>query len=165
MITLAMREDIEEIAALFQQAKAQMLRDNILQWHQAYPNLKHIAKDIIDQKCYKLVKNDEIVSVASFYQEGNTYWIKRFATTPSYTKCGYASQLYQHLENLGVVRQAEKICSVTNHSNQKMQHFFLKQGFHKDAEYEDASRKNCGKFYVFCKNLEVSKHDASSRTS
>ena len=33
MITLAMREDIEEIAALFQQAKAQMLRDNILQWH------------------------------------------------------------------------------------------------------------------------------------
>jgi N-acetylglutamate synthase-like GNAT family acetyltransferase len=155
MIALATNQDIVEIVELFQKAKRQMEREHILQWNQEYPNSNIITQDILEKKCYKLVEKKEIVSVASIFQEKGVCWIKRFATNPAYTECGFASQLYQFLEKLGIDDQAEKIYSSTNNSNQKMQNFFLKQGFVRQSKYEEESRKSYGEFYIFCKRLEV----------
>lgn len=155
MIALARMADIKEIVALFQAAKVEMLKANIRQWNQSYPNDELIKQDIVANRCYKLVVKGRIVCVASFIEAGDGYWLKRLATVADCTKCGYASQLYHYLEGLAIAKKVGYSYAATHHSNHKMQQFFLKHGFIRGEGYIEKARSDFGLFYVFYKKLEV----------
>lgn len=154
MIELACKKDLSEIWHIFEAAKKQMLVDNIKQWTPTYPDKRQVYHDIMTKKCFKLIVDEEIVSVASLFIDQNMGWVKRIATKPEYSHQGFASILYEYIEQEVITKHIKKIYGATNHSNQKMQIFFLKHGFVKEAAYEEPLRKAYGQFYIFCKKLE-----------
>lgn len=153
-ITLALQKDLREIYHLFEAAKRQMDQTNVHQWTIHYPNKEIVEADIANQQLYKLVVNKKIVAVATLsFESQESYTLRRIATNPDYLSKGYASVLINDLINRIREKNGKHIYSSTNHSNEKMQHFFKKIGFEKISEYAESEREHLGSFYKYLKEI------------
>lgn len=109
----AKEQDLEEIFLVFTEAIEEMIRNNIFQWDEIYPDKILISDDIRNEQLYIGIMENKIVSVYVLnqecdeqYQNGNWEYpnstfavIHRLCVNPHFQNKGIGSTTLKHIHN------------------------------------------------------------------
>lgn len=155
----AQLNDLEEILALFSDAKKNMSLLGISQWTNSYPDTSCILSDITTNDL-KIMRNElgEILAIGTFTQTPDKYLKERCSNNVWFIKRLVSTKRLKGKSNgndwieLCLDRYCDgnsKIYSITNHTNWPMQKLFQKSGFTKIGETLIPDRISFGKFYIY----------------
>ena len=149
----SVKEDIENIMNIINQAKRYFKENKIDQWQNGYPNEETIQNDIKNNNSYVLESDNKIIATAMVsFEEDNTYkniyegqWlsnskygvIHRIAVEEKIKGNGTASKIIKFVEDLCKDNEANSIRIDTHKDNISMQRLIEKNGF-----------KYCGIIYL-----------------
>ena len=110
---LAKPENIDEIHKLISSATNTMIKQNIYQWDEVYPNRKIIEEDVNNQQLYYSTIDDEIAVIFTLnkecdegynngewqYSDNNFCVIHRLCVKPEFQNIGLAKKAMSFIEN------------------------------------------------------------------
>lgn len=145
MIRNAILDDVSEILKITKACAAHMIRNNIFQWNEFYPNASAFERDIERGECYVLEIENEIVgcvTISTFMDEEylpitwltpneNNIYIHRLAVHPEYQGNGYAQQLLSFAEDYAKANTCASIRLDTFSQNKRNQKFYELRGYKK----------------------------------
>jgi GNAT superfamily N-acetyltransferase len=162
-IQLATADDLNSIVKIFRDAVENMIRNNIFQWDEIYPNEDVLANDIRKKQMHKAIFDNAIVSIFVLNKEydeeyANGTWeykgsnfvvLHRLCVNTDYQNKGFGSRtmacIEEYLKNMGV----ESIRLDTFSKNPAALKLYNKAGYKKAGEVN--WRK--GLFYLLEKKL------------
>lgn len=150
--------DASRIWEIIRQAKAQMHRENRLQWDESYPAPEHIADDINKGYAYVLCDGANVIAYAAVIFDGESAYgsirgkwlsdgpfvvVHRLAVADRMKQRGIATRVMQEVEKLSVARNVRSFKVDTNFDNADMQRVLEKCGFAYCGEitYRSGSRR------------------------
>lgn len=145
MIRKAILEDVNKILKITKACAAHMIRNNILQWNEFYPNALAFERDIEHDECYVLEIENEVigcVTISTLMDEEyvpidwltpneNNIYIHRLAVHPEYQGKGYAQQLLSFAEDYAKTNTYASIRLDTFSQNKRNQKFYECRGYKK----------------------------------
>ena len=145
MIRKATRLDIDSLMNLTKACAAFMIKNNIYQWNEHYPNRKAFKNDIFRKELYVLELNNTIigcVTISTFMDEEykevnwltpnkNNIYIHRLAIHPKHQGKGFAQQLMDFAERLAIDNSYASIRLDTFSKNKRNQKFYELRGYKK----------------------------------
>lgn len=141
------KEDIPEILAIIEDAKALLKSLQIDQWQNGYPNQEQIENDIKNKESYVVVKDNTIIGTTMFtLQKEPTYevihngsWIvskekpygviHRLATSAKYRKMGIAQFIFENCHKILKTNGVTSLKIDTHEENMGMQSLIKKLGY------------------------------------
>lgn len=154
-IRLSKIEDIPNIMAIIDDAKAYLASQNIDQWQNGYPNSKQVKNDILKNESYVVVNDkNQIIATSMFTTNSEpTYkiidgnWIideslnygviHRMAIKKEFRKFGLATFMFHEFHSLLLEKKIESLKIDTHEDNLGMQSLMKKLGY-----------KYCGVIYT-----------------
>jgi GNAT superfamily N-acetyltransferase len=111
-LQLAKIEDLNIIDKIFKKAIENMIRNNILQWDEVYPNENILENDITKNQMYKIIMGNNIISVFVLNKEydkeyldgnweynGNNFIVlHRLCVNIEYQNKGFGMKTMLHIE-------------------------------------------------------------------
>jgi ribosomal protein S18 acetylase RimI-like enzyme len=146
MIEKAKKSDIEEISALAEKTRIQMLEMGLLQWVGDYPNQAHFLNDYKQDGLYIYKEKGKIMASVTILPENeeaykeitwlkdNSLVIHRVIVSPDSQKKGIGQALFSKAIELGKELGCDSIKVDTHPDNFRMQGLIKKMGF-KDIGY------------------------------
>ena len=146
-IRLSKIEDIPNIMAIIDDAKAYLASQNIDQWQNSYPNSKQVKNDILKNESYVVVNDeDQIIATSMFTTNSEpTYkiidgnWIidetevygviHRMAIKKEFRKLGLATFLYDEFHQQLKDKKVKSLKIDTHEENIGMQSLIKKLGY------------------------------------
>jgi RimJ/RimL family protein N-acetyltransferase len=162
-IQLAKIDDLNNIVRTFKNVIENMIKNNIFQWDEIYPNEDILENDIRKNQMYKIILDNNIISVFVLNKEydkeysngiweynGNNFmFLHRFCINTEYQNKGFGTEtmvcIEKYLKNIGI----ESIRLDTFSKNQAALKLYDKLGYKKTGEVN--WRK--GLFYFLEKKL------------
>ena len=143
MIRKATVHDIEAILEMTKACAAHMIRQNIFQWNEHYPNKLAFTKDIERGELYVLendnrimgcivistLMDDEYIPVHWLTENSKNLYIHRVAVHPEFQGQGNAQQLMTFAENFGKDHGYVSIRLDTFSQNKRNQNFYEQRGY------------------------------------
>lgn len=142
---LALKEELQEIMVIINQAKARRKAEGSNQWQDGYPNIKTIDADISNQVGYVLVNEKHkvvgysavLITDEPAYDDLEGEWlskddfivIHRVAIHDDYLGKGLAKLIFENVEKLALSKSIFSIKVDTNFDNLPMLHIFGKLGY------------------------------------
>ena len=160
----AIKQDLEEIVSLYQEAIAHMIKNNIFQWDEIYPNAEVLEEDIEREEMYVLEdgnriascivineEQDELYQTGSWrYTKGRMAVIHRLCVKPKAQGHGTGKKMIQLAEELIYHLGYDIIRLDTFSQNLKARHLYEVFGYTYAGEV--TFRK--GLFYLMEKALQ-----------
>lgn len=145
MIRKAILEDVNKILKITKACAAHMIRNNILQWNEFYPNALAFERDIEHDECYVIEIESEVIgciTISTLMDEEyvpidwltpneNNIYIHRLAVHPEYQGKGYAQQLLSFAEDYAKTNTYASIRLDTFSQNKRNQKFYERRGYKK----------------------------------
>lgn len=145
MIRKAIEHDIDQILSVTKACAAYMIKQNIFQWNEFYPNNLAFEKDIQREECYVFENEKKIIgciTISTFMDEeyapidwltsnNNNIYIHRLAVHPKYQGMGYAQQMMQFAENYAKNNKYQSVRLDTFSQNKRNQKFYELRGYKK----------------------------------
>ena len=141
----SVKEDVEDILTIIEQAQAYLKEAGINQWQNNYPNSETICRDIDHQESYVLMEGDAIVATTALsFKEEKTYrsiyegqWISnkeyavihRLAVNHNDKGSGVASKVICFVEKICLDKGITSIKVDTHENNRSMQRLLEKNKF------------------------------------
>jgi ribosomal protein S18 acetylase RimI-like enzyme len=162
-IQLAKTDDLDSIVKIFKSAIENMIKNDILQWDELYPNEDILTDDIRKNQMYKIVFDNDIVSAFVLnkehdeeyangtweYDENSFMVLHRLCVNTEYQNKGFGTRtmkcIEEHLKNTGI----ESIRLDTFSKNQAALKLYEKLGYKKTGE----ANWRKGLFYLLEKKL------------
>lgn len=144
-IRIATLADLDQIVSIYEDAKRLLKASGSDQWQSGYPNHDTVKSDIFEDNLYILIRNDIIIGVAYFGDQGEkTYhkidgtWlndepylvIHRIATRDGYYGMGVAKALFNFGEKLALEKGIYNIRVDTHKQNLTMLSLLSKLNYH-----------------------------------
>jgi ribosomal protein S18 acetylase RimI-like enzyme len=160
---LAKMDDLDSIVKIFKNAIENMIKNDILQWDEIYPNEDILADDVRKNQMYKIIFDNNIVSAFVLNKEydeeyengiweydGNNFMVlHRLCVNTEYQNKGFGARtmkcIEEHLKNTGI----ESIRLDTFSKNQAALKLYEKLGYKKTGE----TNWRKGLFYLLEKKL------------
>jgi putative acetyltransferase len=116
-------------------------------WAQTPPDYVRWSKKLEDNSPFLLIENEMVVAFVALKKGGE---IGLLYTDPNYQRQGFASSLYNYIENFAYGRNEKKL---SVYASKVAKNFFLKQGF--DLVHENIATRNDVELvnYFMTKNL------------
>ncbi|TGV03491.1 GNAT family N-acetyltransferase [Flavivirga rizhaonensis] len=143
MIRKGTLSDIDNIIEITKSCAAYMIRKNIYQWNEHYPNKQAFIKDIDRNELYVLeIENSIIgcVTISTFMdkeyipilwltENTNNIYIHRLAIHPTHQGKGYAQELMTFAETFAKKSGCVSVRLDTFSQNQRNQKFYEHRGY------------------------------------
>jgi ribosomal protein S18 acetylase RimI-like enzyme len=159
----AEKEDLKEIVALYKEVITNMIRNNLFQWDDLYPNEELLTEDIELGELYLLRREDQIISCVVLNEEqdeeyltgnwsftnGKFIVIHRLCVHPNVQGEGLGKKMVQLAENLARTKGYTIVRLDAFSQNIKARHLYESLGYTYAGEV--TFRK--GQFYLLEKEL------------
>lgn len=135
--------DINHILKITKACAEHMIKNNIFQWNDFYPNDKAFEKDVIREELYVLESDYQIIgciTISEFMDEEyfpvswltpnkKNLYIHRLAVHPKHQRKGYAQQLMSFAETYAISNKFNSIRLDTFSGNLRNQKFYELGGY------------------------------------
>ncbi len=163
LIRLAVPNDLKQLNHLLAEVKIDLKKRKVTQWDEHYPSQLEIEEDIHAKQLIVSEGAGQIVGCVTCdpglpeYVQGKYkgYFIKRLMVEPKYTSRGIGHDLLDYCLN-DFAPENSTFYALTNHTNQQMHKFLLRNGFQKIDHVVDLKRKSFGTFDFFRKIVGAS---------
>jgi ribosomal protein S18 acetylase RimI-like enzyme len=143
MIRKGTYSDIDKILELTKACAIQLIKKNIFQWNQHYPNKEVFNEDVKRNELFVLKKHKTIIGCVTistfmdpFYEplkwltpNNNNLYIHRLAVHPNYQGQGYAQELMCFAENYARKNNLKSIRLDTFSQNTRNLRFYEQRGY------------------------------------
>ena len=143
MIRKARYEDIEAIIKMTKACAKYMIKQDIFQWNEHYPDIAAFERDIKRQELYVLEHHSNLIGcivISTFMDEEyipvkwltrnkNNVYIHRLAIHPDHQGQGFAQQLMDFAENHAIDNNYSSIRLDTFSQNKRNQKFYELRGY------------------------------------
>ena len=145
-IRRAKANDLNKVMEIVKLCTQNLIKANIFQWNDSYPNLNTFKEDVVKKNLYLLISKDEnIIGCVSityvmddFYknidwitQNKNNIYVHRLAIHPSFQNKGYGKSIMKFIEKKAILEKCYSIRLDTFSINKKNNAFYKKIGFYK----------------------------------
>ena len=163
ILQLAELEDLDTVNSMLQDVINNMIGNNIFQWDEIYPNRNILNDDIIKKQLYKIMLNNEIISIFVLNNEyeneylngkweynGNNFMVlHRLFINIKYQDKGFGTKIMLYIENYLKNKDITSIRLDTFSKNAIALKLYNKLGYKKVGEVNWKK----GLFYLFEKIL------------
>ena len=137
-------EDVPTAMTIINEAKAHLKSQGIDQWQTGYPDDACIEKDVLDQKGFFVVEQENILGYLCIDYDGEPAYkdlrgtwhtsekyvvVHRMAFQQEARGKGISTAVFQMVENMSRARGITAFRVDTDADNKKMQHILKKNGF------------------------------------
>lgn len=143
MIRKATKEDIHGILQITKACAVHMIKNNIYQWNEFYPNENAFLKDIERNELYVLENQNLLIgsiTISKFMDEEylpvswltpneNNMYIHRLAVLPEQQSHGYAQKMMTFAESQALKNKNPSVRLDTFSKNQRNQKFYELRGY------------------------------------
>ena len=135
--------DIDSILDITKACAKHMVKKNIFQWNEHYPNKNAFKNDVLRSELYVLELNSELIgciTISTFMDDvyipvswlttnKNNLYIHRLAVNPKFQGKGYAQKLMDYAENYAKTNSFASIRLDTFSKNERNQKFYELRGY------------------------------------
>ena len=145
-ITRASEKDLNKVMEIVKLCTQNLIKKNIFQWNDSYPNLNTFNADVLKKNLYLLIaENQNIIGCVSityemddFYkkikwitQNKNNLYVQRLAIHPYFQYQGYGKRIMKFIEKKAILEKCNSIRLDTFSLNKKNNYFYENMGFYK----------------------------------
>ncbi|MEN8139125.1 MAG: GNAT family N-acetyltransferase [Bacteroidota bacterium] len=145
LISLAEKNDIEEIHSLTKACASNMISNGIYQWNEKYPPKNKLSEDISrgelfcikdESKIYGIIviteiEDEEYENIKWLSPQGTSIYIHRLAVHPDYQRKGYAKELMDFAEGFAHSMGYTSVRLDTFSKNPRNNKFYQNRGYKK----------------------------------